>query len=418
MNLRGLGGVVGFGGILTFSVAAVVFASVRIDASTPARLPTTPVFRAGRPTTDARLALANLEGSIESLHQRSKAGRADSSKRAELAELLLMRAQFLGRVSDLEYAAEIAQSIARDEPRNPRALLLRGRSFAALHLFDRALADFEAAERLGADEGSVLGARAAVLSALGRSSEAIEIRTRLAREKADVLSLGALAVATGEGGDLEAARIHFQRAQSVYRDVSPFPLAWIYFQEGKLSFDEGDLPRARLLFAAAVDHAPFYLAAAGHLGEVEAALGNTQEAIRQLRAVATIAEDPDSEGQLCRVLRDAGASAEAESCRERVARRYEKVLESHPEAFWDHAAEFFLAMGEPRRALGFARSNVELRPSVAALELAIRAALASDEGEAACVFARRAVTLHPGIATGSLAASTLASCATRPRRKG
>ena len=363
----------------------------------------------GRSTTDAALAMANLEGSIQSLDQRLQTGSAPPTRRAELAELLMIRAQFLGRLSDTERAGAIAETLVGEAPRSGALLLLRGRTRAALHVFQAALRDFEAAGPAGADGNAVSGAKASVLQALGRVDEALPIRMALAQAKPDILSLGSLAVAQGEGGDLQAASETFRRAERAYRDVSPFPLAWIHFQEGKLYFAAGHFERARALFAAAVDQLPTYWAAVGHLGEAEAALGRTTEAAERLRSVAESTEDPDSEGQLCRVLAQRGSVQEAESCRGRVTARYESLLKRHPEAFWDHAAEFFLAMGETQRALGLARRNLALRPTRAAFDLFAKAAAAGGASEEASTVAQQRARLagrhSPGI-RARLAASS------------
>ena len=350
-------------------------------------------LRRERTTTDPAIAMANLEGSLTTLDAKLKAGSAPPARRAELAELLMMRAQCLGRVSDTERAAGIAFTLVQEDPRNGALILLRGRTRAALHLFPQALKDFDEASQAGADASAVTGARASVLQAIGRVDEAIALRIALAQAKPDIVSLGSLAVAQGEGGDLAAASVTFERARKIYRDVSPFALAWVYFQEGKLYFAAGAFERAHELFAAAVDQLPSYAAAAGHLGEVEAALGRKAEAAKRLRAVAATTEDPDSEGQLCRVLLDLGQTAEAESCRIRVSARYDSALKRHPEAFWDHAAEFFLAMHEPHKALGSARQNLALRPSRAAFDLFAKAAAAAGAASEASSVAKRGARL-------------------------
>jgi tetratricopeptide (TPR) repeat protein len=337
--------------------------------------------------------MANLEGSLTTLDAKLEAGGAPSSARAELAELLMMRAQFLGRLSDTERAAGIADALVQETPRSGTLILLRGRTRAALHLFPQALRDFDEAARIGADGNAITAARASVLLAIGRVDEAIALRAALAAAKPDILSLGALAVAQGEGGDLVAASATFGRARGVYRDVSPFPLAWTYFQEGKLYFAAGELDRARELFATAVDQLPSYAAAAGHLGEVEAAMGLQSEAAQRLRVVAASTEDPDSEGHLCLVLRDMGQSPEAESCRIRVSELYESLLKRHPEAFWDHAAEFFLAMHEPHKALVYARQNLALRPSRAAFDLFAKTAAAAGAASEASSVAKNSEAL-------------------------
>ncbi|WP_459181366.1 hypothetical protein [Streptomyces sp.] len=62
----------------------------------------------------------------------------------------------------------------------------------------------------------------------------------------------------------------------------------------------------------------------------------------------------------------AQASAEAECWRAQAAARYDELLTRHPEAYADHAEEFWLTVGgDPERALRLARQNLMLRPTPA-----------------------------------------------------
>ena len=333
-------------------------------------------------TTDPGIALANLDATIEK-RERTRERDADRAV-PELIDLLLQRGQFRARVSDYERASALAREwVARDP--GPRALLARARTQATLHLFAPALADLDRASALGADPDVVDAARAAVLQGLGRYDDALRIRRRLVRLRADVSAIGAEAAVLAEQGRVAEAVPRFRDARRSYRDASPFALAWIDFQEGRMWMRLGDLSRAHERFTAAHERLPAYVAAAGHLGEVEAALGHTDRAVELLSAAAQGSEDPDPAAQLARVLDEAGRTREAGLWRERAASAYGALLARHGDAFADHAAEFWLAAGhDPARALELSRRNAELRPTPWALALLARSAAASGDPAAAC----------------------------------
>ncbi|HLQ23922.1 MAG TPA: hypothetical protein VK132_11990, partial [Gemmatimonadales bacterium] len=136
----------------------------------------------------------------------------------------------------------------------------------------------------------------------------------------------------------------------------------------------GDLRRARAWCDAAVRRLPAYVPAQGHLAEIDAALGERAAAIARLRPLALASDDPDYATQLARVLRDAGQTAEVQTWRATAEARYGTLLARHPEAFADHAAEFWLTIGgDPERALRLARQNLALRQTPRARALARRA---------------------------------------------
>jgi tetratricopeptide (TPR) repeat protein len=154
---------------------------------------------------------------------------------------------------------------------------------------------------------------------------------------------------------------------------------------------EEEYGRARDLLARAHRRLPQHVQAQGHLGEVEAALGHVDEAVALLRPLAESSEDPDYAAQLARILGAAGRTDEARPFRERAAARYDELMTKHPEAYADHAAEFWLAAGnDPARALAYAEKNLALRPTVRAWELVLRAARAKHDGDRACAAANGA----------------------------
>jgi len=151
---------------------------------------------------------------------------------------------------------------------------------------------------------------------------------------------------------------------------------------------EGRLERASELFRAAHERLPGYAPAQGHLAEVLAAQGETAQAIALLEPLAERSDDPDYAAQLARILASRDAVEEAGRWRAIAAKRYDELTARHPEAFADHGAEFWLAAGgDPRKALGYARQNVELRPTVRAYELLLQATLATGADPDACAAA-------------------------------
>src|SRR5262249_15600062 len=149
-------------------------------------------------------------------------------------------------------------------------------------------------------------ARAAIFQAVGRYDDALAIRRRAAERRPDIQTLGAEASVRADRGDIDAAERLFVQAPLQYRDVSPFPVAWLYFEQGLMWMRQGKLARARELFQAAHVRLPAYAAAQGHLGEVEAVLGNRARAIELLRPLAESSDDPDYAAQLARILAEAG----------------------------------------------------------------------------------------------------------------
>jgi tetratricopeptide (TPR) repeat protein len=128
--------------------------------------------------------------------------------------------------------------------------------------------------------------------------------------------------------------------------------------------ERDDLRRARAWCEAAVRVVPVYVPAQGHLAEIEAALGETAAAVARLRPLARAPDDPDYATQLARILGDAGRTEEAQVWRDYAEARYDELLARHPEAFADHAAEFWFTVGgDPGRALRLARQNLALRPT-------------------------------------------------------
>ena len=317
---------------------------------------------AERPLTNGAIAVLNLDAQIEAVEPQLRLGRASIEVRVGLIELMSLRGLMLGRIADYERAEEIAEHLVRDVPTDARALGARAHTRATFHRFNDALTDVDRTERLSLDTETANGERAAIFQALGRYDEALALREEAVQRRASFENLAALVGLHAERGEIDAAEQRYAESRGHYRGVSPFPLALLDFQMGRMWMDENRLHDARRSFDAAWRRVPAYAQAQGHLGEVEAQLGDTNSAIASLHPLAASSDDPDYAAQLARILGEVGRDAESRYWRSLAAERYDELLAKHPEAFADHAAEFWLAAGaDPDKALKWAQTNVEVR---------------------------------------------------------
>ncbi len=331
-----------------------------------------------RPLTDGTIALLNLDAQIDALEPEVRHGSANVETRAGLAELISLRGLIVGCIADYDRADEIAEQLVRDVPTDPKALLARARTHAGFHRFNDALADIECAEKLSLDAETANAERAAIFQALGRYDESLILREESAKRRASFEHVAALVGLHAERGEIEAAERRYEESRSQYRGVSPIPLALLDFQLGLMWMNEGRLDDARRSFESAHRRVPAYAPARGHLAEVEAELGEIDSAISRLHSLAKSSDDPDYAAQLARILGDAGRDGESRYWRQVAATSYDDGIANHPEAFADHAAEFWLAAGaDPNKALQLAKMNVQVRNTPRARALVAQALTAN-----------------------------------------
>lgn len=324
---------------------------------------------AERPLTHGTIALRNLGAQINALEPC-----ATVDVRVGLVELISLRGLMLGRIADYERAEEIADQLVRDAPSDARAWVARAQTRAAFHLFHDALNDLDRAERLALDAETANRERAAIFQALGRYDEALALREDAALRRPNFENLAALVGLHAERGEIDAAERRYSESRSQYRGVSPFSLALLEFQMGRMWMDENQLDDARRSFDAARRRVPAYAQAQGHLAEVEAQLGDIDSAVTSLQSLAASSDDPDYAAHLARILGDTGRDAESRHWRRLAAQRYDELIARHPEAFADHAAEFWFAAGaDPDKAHRLAKMNLEVRNTPRARALLARA---------------------------------------------
>ena len=331
------------------------------------------------PLTDGTIALLNLQAQIEGLEPDVGRAHASVERRVAFIELITLRGLILGHIADYQKAEETAEQLVLDASTDGSAFVARARTRGVFHRFTDALDDLDRAEQLSLDSETTNGERAAVLQAVGRYAEAIAIREEAAERRPSFANVAALVGLHAERGDFDEAERMYAESRRRYHGVSPFPLALLDFQLGLTLMNEGRLDDARPLFDAARCRVPAFAPAQGHLAEVEAEMGESESAVARLHSLTATSDDPDYAAQLARILGDVGRADEARHWCRLAAARYDELVASYPEAFADHAAEFWLAAGaDPDKAFRLARINLEVRKTPRAYALLAQAVAANE----------------------------------------
>ena len=333
--------------------------------------------------TDGAIAVLNLQAQIDGLE-----GPGTFAEAATLIDLLILRGLILGRISDYERAAASADCLFGAAITDATAYVVRARTRAVFHRFIEALDDLDHADLISPQGAAAERERAAILQAMGHYHEALVTYEAATADRGEQFERdAALAGFWAERAKTETAQQFYLDCLQSYRGVSPFPLALLDFQLGLMWMGQDRLSEARTCFRTAVRRVPAFAAAQGHLAEVDAELGETEAAIGRLVPLATSSDDPDYAAQLARILGEIGRGEESIAWRRIAASRYDELTAAHPAAFADHAAEFWLGVGnDPPKGLRFAEFNLRVRKTPRAYDLLAQAldANAAGAASAAC----------------------------------
>jgi tetratricopeptide (TPR) repeat protein len=331
-------------------------------------------------TTSASIAWNNLDGEIA---QQIEKDDPSPAARLRLVELLLMRAQILSSIADLERADAVARRVTAESPSKWQAPFASALACSALHRFGEASSALDRAEKAFAPRDRVKTARATIALAQGRYTEAGRHlpKTEELADSSDLETAAVLAARMQRRG--EADRL-FDRARERFNSVSPFPLAWMDYQRAVTLDATGEEDAARRYYEEAIEILPEYTHAAIHLAPRDP----PDVAIRRLVKVQLRSDDPSVTAALAEAHRRAGHAEESRRLVAEARQRFRDAVETHPEAFADHAARFWLEAGaEPKLALELARRNADNRPTEEALDLRMAAAAAANDRREVCAAA-------------------------------
>ena len=327
------------------------------------------IVEADRPcpsVTDGEIAAINLESTC----RRGWSRFAQDPTRAGVAEAVVdserLAAQFLGDLDALDRLDALVAQLARVDD-SSRAALVQADVASTVHRFDDARDHLARAARMGGpcdgidrhlltidqacgvDLDAVLAKRQQIAAASGRLEDLVPLGAVLA-------DLGSFAEADGV----------YRQAFYSYRDISPFPPAWVCFQLGMLWGELVPVPDpnlAALWYRRAIAYLPDYVKARVHLAEIYASQDRTADA-EALLMPALASRDPEVRWRLADVMVAQRRLDEADTQLDAARFGFDELLRRYPLAFADHAAEFYAGSGNDcRRALELARTNVANRPT-------------------------------------------------------
>lgn len=335
------------------------------------------------PTTDGEIAVINLESARRRSWTRFFADPSRDGVAETLVEQEQFTLQFVGDISALDRVEVLAARLDQAEIRPARVHVIQAQVASMAHRFSEARRYISQAEIEGAPPADIDRLRLTIDQACGKNLDnVLDMRRRTAVETQKLDDFVALGALLADLRDVAASDQAYKEALRAYRDVSPFPVAWVYFQLGVLWGELATVPDLRgaaQWYRRAIAVLPMYTKARIHLAEIRSSEGSFSEAEALLRPVMAIG-DPEVEWRLADVLAAQEKFEESEVCMKAAHAGFECLLGRHMLAFADHGAEFYSASGNDcRRALQLARINVANRPTRRAFEQAHEIAAAAAE---------------------------------------
>ena len=296
----------------------------------------------GLPTaTSANIAELNLDFSIAQgrnfISQQPNAAEAARG----LVGVLLLRARNRNTFGDFDEALGVARNITARNPQDPISWLALANVQGALHEFTAARAALAKAKAAGALAEDLAAQEGALDIAAGDAARALPVLAAAAKRQPSYGTHSAYAIALQELGHVQQADAAYSAALKSYDDVSPFAIAWLFFQRGVLWTDT-DPAKARSHYETALTYLPNQITANVHLAELERAAGETTKALARMQRVVPLSNDPEPIGLLAALLIDDGQTEAAQPWLQKARNGYVALLKSHRLAFVDHAAEFNL----------------------------------------------------------------------------
>jgi tetratricopeptide (TPR) repeat protein len=195
----------------------------------------------------------------------------------------------------------------------------------------------------------------------------------LAKNNPGIHTLGALATLLAEMDQWSAAEICYTAALDADDGISPLPCGQLLFEWGVSAMRRGDLDRADEILAELEAILPQHVPGRGHRAEVALQHGQLDVAEALIKPLLETSDDPEYRAIYAEILAARGDS-EAACEAERAAAVYDKLLARRPEAYADHAAAFFMSIGNrPQLAVDLALANFKLRDTPRSRKLLNRA---------------------------------------------
>jgi len=330
--------------------------------------------------TSGRIALVNLSTSMDGL-ERCSIEHPTFDSLSALSKLLFVRGDLLGRIADHDRAQLVAKKAILWSRDMGSALYIRARLAERFHRFEEANALLDQALAAGHPTQEIDLEKASVFQATGKYKEALVLRESLAKENRGIHTLGSLATLLAEMDEWAAAETCYAAALDADEGASPIPPGQLLFEWGVSAMRRGDLDRAAAIFIELEAILPQHVPGRGHRAEVALARGQLDLAAALITPLLEISDDPEYRATYAEILAARGDDSEAASQAEHAAAEYELLLARRPTAYYDHAAEFFMSVGNrPQRAAELARANWQLRDTPRSRSLMAKALRNAQQG--------------------------------------
>ena len=348
-----------------------------------------PLSLTDRPTTAASTYLAHIQGRLQVAELQQQSGVQSPAQALARAGLLYQRYQIFGNMADLDSAFDRSEALAAAAEPSDDALLLWATLAAYMHEFpqaERALAQMKAP-----NSPAKLQLLAQMQTARGQPEE-----QQSALINAAVLSIGRefaeLVQRAGhcvDKGDLDCATQNYHQAQFVYSDSAPFPLAWLHTQQGIALLRFGYPDWALRFFEAALARMPGYYLAAEHRAECLGLTGKLAEARTTYLEVieqtgGTSAGNPEFMAALASVEQQLGNAEQAKLWQARARTGFASRLAQYPNAYAQHAVDFYMEINDLDKAELLAEQNLMLRQDVGSYLIRAEVALAKQNKPQFC----------------------------------
>lgn len=284
----------------------------------------------------------------------------------QVAGRYAQRAKLTGSFDDYLRADEALTRAFAMADRGSGPLLTRAHLHFTLHRLDRAEADLATLESgaivQAATRTQIAALRGDIAFHRGQLAEAERLHRESDAEHESAASAFRIAYDLWQRAQFDEAERWLSIAEARVLPSDPQTRAWMNLQKGLIDLDRGRYADALAHYQRADQLFSGWWLVHEHIAEVQAALGNHEEAERMYRDVVERTESPELMDALADLLEERGNAAEARTFRTRARERFERQLEQLPEAAYGHALEHFLAHGTPERALELAEANHRLRP--------------------------------------------------------
>lgn len=332
-------------------------------------------------TTSSRIAIRNINRELESIRQQLQV-QSQPHLQERLVSLLLFRFHTLGYIENLDEAVEISQTASAQTKK--RVALAR-------HHFQDIL-DASAMHRCVDDQKKISSSpistsaqldQAVAWLAIGDPNAARQCLQNIPDSfRRRVLNAAVLAAL----GQFDEADRELVLALTEYRDVSPFPVADLYFRRGVMWAEQAGMPeRGIQMYRAGLAVLPEHVTMSIHLAELLWEKESAEAGLKQLSSIPSDVTNPEVAALRSELLLEIGREIESNQALNQAKAQYSSLLSKHPEAYWDHGSEFYAGPGaNPDLAVELARRNLNVRNTERAAQVLLSAAQSAGYQSLAC----------------------------------